>query len=100
MEEHTLADVPDSECLAYGESLRESGRYVAAEALESTATTVRSQRQGVADRRALRRNEGQLAGFYLIDAKDLDDAIEMAAKIPPARVGAIEVRPVRELSAK
>jgi hypothetical protein len=42
----------------------------------------------------------QLAGFYLIDAKDLDDAVQAAAKIPPARVGSIEVRPVRELSAK
>jgi hypothetical protein len=39
----------------------------------------------------------QLAGFYLIDAKDWDEAIALAAKIPPARVGSIEVRPVREL---
>ena len=41
----------------------------------------------------------QLAGFYLIDAKDLDEAVQVAAKIPPARVGSIEVRPVRELAA-
>ena len=41
----------------------------------------------------------QLAGFYLIDAEDLDEALRVAAKIPPARVGSIEVRPVRELSA-
>ena len=41
----------------------------------------------------------QLAGFYLIDARDLNEAIQLAAKIPPARVGSIEVRPVRELSA-
>jgi hypothetical protein len=40
----------------------------------------------------------QLAGFYLIDAKDLDEAVQVAAKIPPARVGSIEVRPVRELN--
>ena len=40
----------------------------------------------------------QLAGFYLIDAKDLNEAIPLAAKIPPARVGGIEVRPVRELT--
>ena len=39
----------------------------------------------------------QLAGFYLIDARDLNDAIQIAAKIPPAREGSIEVRPVREL---
>ena len=39
----------------------------------------------------------QLAGFYLIEARDLNEAIQMAAKIPPARAGSIEVRPVREL---
>ena len=39
----------------------------------------------------------QLAGFYLIEAADLDAAIQVAAKIPPAREGSIEVRPVREL---
>ncbi|HWV10470.1 MAG TPA: YciI family protein, partial [Pseudomonas sp.] len=39
----------------------------------------------------------QLAGFYLIDARDLNEAIQIAGKIPPARVGSIEVRPVREL---
>jgi hypothetical protein len=40
----------------------------------------------------------QLAGFYLIDAKDLNEAIQLAAKIPPARVGSVEVRPIRQLS--
>lgn len=39
----------------------------------------------------------QLAGFYLIDAEDHDKAVEVAARIPPARVGSIEVRHVREL---
>jgi hypothetical protein len=39
-----------------------------------------------------------LAGFYLIDAADLNDAIQVASQIPPARVGSIEVRPVRELT--
>jgi hypothetical protein len=39
----------------------------------------------------------QLAGFYLLEARDLNDAIQMAAKIPPAREGSIEVRPVRQL---
>ena len=38
-----------------------------------------------------------LAGFYLLEARDLNDAIQMATKIPPAREGSIEVRPVREL---
>jgi hypothetical protein len=39
----------------------------------------------------------QLAGFYLIDAGDLNEAIQVASKIPPAREGSVEVRPVREL---
>jgi hypothetical protein len=93
--------VPDRECMAHGESLRKSGRYLAAEALQSidTATTVRVRdgRVAVTDGPFAETKE-QLAGFYLIDAKDLDEAIHVAAKIPPARVGSIEVRPVRELS--
>ena len=39
----------------------------------------------------------QLAGFYLIDARDLNEAIQLASKIPPAQFGSIEVRPTREL---
>lgn len=39
----------------------------------------------------------QLAGFYLVDAEDTHSALEIASKIPPAQVGCIEVRPVREL---
>jgi hypothetical protein len=40
----------------------------------------------------------QLAGFYLIDAKDLNEAIQVAGNIPAARVGSVEVRPVRQLN--
>ena len=103
MEEGTLADIPDSECMAYGDSLRKSGRYVAAEALQrvETATTVRVRngRVSLTDGPFAETKE-QLAGFYLIDAKDLDEAVRIAAKIPPARVGSVEVRPVRELTAE
>ena len=42
----------------------------------------------------------QLAGFYLVEARDLNEAIQIAGRIPPARTGSIEVRPVRELSAE
>jgi hypothetical protein len=42
--------------------------------------------------------EKRAAGFYLLEVRDLNDAIQMAAKIPPAREGSIEVRPVRELN--
>jgi hypothetical protein len=103
MEEKTLDAVPDSDCRAFGDGLRKSGHYVAAEALQrvETATTVRVRdgKVSVTDGPFAETKE-QLAGFYLIDAQDLDEAIQVAAKIPPARVGNIEVRPIRELSAK
>ena len=103
MQEKDLDAVPDSDCMAYGESLRKSGRYIAAEALQrvETATTVsvRDGRVSVTDGPFAETKE-QLAGFYLIDAKDLEEAIHLAARIPPARVGSIEVRPIRELSAE
>jgi hypothetical protein len=103
MDEKDLDAVPDSECLAYGESLRKSGCYVAADALQrvDTATTVRVRNGKVSMTDGpFAETKEQLAGFYLIDAKSLDEAIQLAAKIPPARVGSIEVRPVRTLSAK
>jgi hypothetical protein len=103
MDEKTLDAFPDSECIAHAASLRKSGRHIAAEALQSvhTATTVRVRdgKVSMTDGPFAETKE-QLAGFYLIDATDLDEAVQVAAKIPPARVGSIEVRPVRELSAK
>jgi hypothetical protein len=93
--------VADSECKACGEALRKSGHHIAAEALEPvhTATTVRVRngKVSVTDGPFAETKE-YLAGFYLLDAKDLNEAIQLAAKIPPARVGSVEVRPVRELS--
>ena len=101
MDEKKLDEVPDSDCLAFGEGLRESGRWIAAEALQSvhTATTVRVRngKASVTDGPFAETKE-QLAGFYLVDAENLDTAIQIAAKIPPAREGTIEVRPVRELN--
>jgi hypothetical protein len=93
--------VPDRECFASGNAFREQGRLHAAEPLHpvDTATTVRV-RNGqitVTDGPFAETKEA-LAGFYLLEAQDLDEAIEMAAKIPPAREGSIEVRPVRELA--
>jgi hypothetical protein len=95
-----LHAVPDSECMACGEGFTKSGLLLAAEALEpiETATTVRVRngKTSITDGPFAETKE-QLAGFYLLDARDLDDAIQMAAKIPPAREGSIEVRPVRQL---
>ncbi|MDD5037120.1 MAG: YciI family protein [Methylococcaceae bacterium] len=99
---HSQAESPrDEECLAYADSLNKSGHLIAAEALESvqTATTlrVRHGKLSVTDGPYAETKE-QLAGFFLIDARDLNEAIQIAAKIPPARVGSIEVRPVRQLN--
>jgi hypothetical protein len=102
MEESTIAAVQDSECKAYGDGLRESGRWIAAEALQPvhTATTVRVRNGKVTMTDGpFAETKEQLAGFYLVDATDLDEAIAIASKIPPARVGSIEVRPIRTLAA-
>lgn len=98
---HTLPDSPrDAECLAYAETVRDSGQMIAAEALESvqTATTVRVRngKTSMTDGPFAETKE-QLAGFYLVEARDLNQALQLAAKIPAARVGSVEVRPVREL---
>jgi hypothetical protein len=101
IEEQKLHAINDRECQACGDGLRQSGVLVAAEALQpvETATTVRV-RNGkvrITDGPFAETKE-QLAGFYLIEAGDLNDALMAASKIPPAREGSIEVRPVRELN--
>jgi hypothetical protein len=100
LEEQKLHAIPDSECFACGTSLRKNGVLVAAEALQpvGTATTVRIRhgKVSITDGPFAETKE-QLAGFYLIEARDLNDAIQVASKIPPAREGSIEVRPIREL---
>jgi hypothetical protein len=92
--------VGDRECANCGDSLRDSGKLLAAEPLfpVETATTVRVRhgRTVVTDGPFAETKE-QLAGFYLVDAEDLNEAIQIASRIPPAREGSIEVRPVREL---
>lgn len=101
LEKDKLRTVPDSECMACGDGFREKGTLLAAEALfpTNTAATVRVRggKLSVTDGPFAETKE-QLAGFYLLDARDLNEAIQMAAKIPPAREGSVEVRPVRELS--
>ncbi|ARB44339.1 MULTISPECIES: YciI family protein [Alloalcanivorax] len=98
---HGLPESPeDAECEAYCETVEASGQLVAAEALEpvNTAVTVRMHQgtTSVTDGPFAETKE-QLAGFYLIDARDLNQAIQLAARIPAARVGCVEVRPVRQL---
>ena len=100
LDKDKLHAVHDRECKSFGDGLRDSGVLHAAEPLfpTDTATTVRV-RQGrvsVTDGPFAETKE-QLAGFYLVEAADLNEAISVAARIPPAREGSIEVRPVREL---
>jgi hypothetical protein len=101
LEEAKLRAVPDAECVECGIGFRKSGRLIAAEALEpidaATTVRVRDGKVSVTDGPFAETKE-QLAGFYLIDARDLNDAIQVASKIPPAREGSVEVRPVRELN--
>ncbi len=100
-EEQKLANWDDRECADYDQSLQDSGHRIAAEALQpvSTATTVRVRngKVSVTDGPFAETKE-QLAGFYLIEARDLNEAIQLAARIPPAQVGSIEVRPIRQLN--
>jgi hypothetical protein len=94
------ADSLTAESLDYDEILRKSGHFLAAQALQPvrTAATVRAQggKVSVTDGPFAETNE-QLGGFILIDAKDLNEAIQVASKIPVIRLGAIEVRPIQEL---
>jgi hypothetical protein len=86
--------------VAYDAELRDSGRCLASEALQpvATATTVRVRdgRVSITDGPFAETKE-QLTGFYMVQAADLDEALEIAAGIPPATVGSIEVRPIRPI---
>jgi hypothetical protein len=99
-EQKALETMDDDECMAYDAALRQNGRCVASEALQpvQTATTVRVRNghMSITDGPFAETKE-QLAGFYLVEAADLNEAIQIASKIPPARVGSIEVRPIRDL---
>jgi hypothetical protein len=86
--------------LAYDDVLRKSGHYLVSEALQpvETARTVRIRnREMLIIDGPFAETKEQLLGFILIDARDLDDAVELAAKIPLAATGSIEVRPVLDL---
>ena len=100
LDEKRLGELPDEDCVAFDEGVRKSGHCIASEALQSvsTATTVRMRngKMSITDGPFAETKE-QLAGFYMIEARDLNEAIQLASKIPPARVGSIEVRPIRPI---
>ena len=85
------------EYYAYTEEAHQRGAYVAGEALHptNTATTVRVRNgKTLTTDGPFAETKEQLGGFYLFDCKDLDEAIAWAARIPGARDGSIEVRPI------
>jgi hypothetical protein len=99
-EESAMRDMPDQDCADFAGSLDKSGHLIVGQALQrvETATTVRVRngRTSVVDGPFAETKE-QLAGFYMIEARDLNEAIGIASRIPPARIGSIEIRPAREL---
>jgi hypothetical protein len=89
-----------AEHLAYDDELRRSGHFVIGEALEhvNTATTVRVRDGKVSTTDGpFAETKEQLGGIILVRARDLNDAIKVAAGIPSARLGCIEVRPINDL---
>ena len=91
------AEAMMGEYFAFTESIRKSGQYLAGEALKpvSTATTVRVRNGKLSTTDGpFAETKEQLGGFYMIDAKDLNEAIQVASRIPSARTGSVEVRPV------
>jgi len=103
-DEKMLAQMPETErqtlvgdYLRFSKEIRESGHYKASAPLQPTskATTVRMRngRRMVNDGPFADTHE-QLGGYYLVEARDLDEAIGIASRIPSARTGTIEVRPV------
>lgn len=94
-ERQSLSD----ESMAYCDELQKKGQFIAASPLYpvETATTlqVRNGKSSITDGPFAETKE-QLGGFYLVDVKDLNDALYVASKIPAARVGSIEVRPVKD----
>ena len=89
------------EYFAFTEGIRKSGHYIGGEALQpvESATTVRVRNGKTATTDGpFAETKEQLGGYYLINAKDLNDAIQVASRIPSARVGSIEVRPIMEFN--
>jgi hypothetical protein len=89
-----------AESLAYDDELRDGGHYLYSGALQSVekATTLRIQSGKVmATDGPFAETKEHIGGFIVIEARDFNEAIRLASKIPPARLGCIEVRPIREL---
>ena len=107
-EETKIEAMPEStydaiveEVLFYREALRESGSYITSSPLqpvrEAMTIRVRNGKVSITDGPFAETRE-QLGGFYLIEAVDLNDAIRLASKMPPARLGCIEIRALKDFN--
>ena len=93
------ADAIMNEYFAFTEDISKSGHMIRGDALQPThtATTVRVRNGKISTTDGpFAETKEQLGGYYLVEAKDLNEAIQIAARIPSARNGSIEVRPVME----
>jgi hypothetical protein len=90
------------EYMAFTESIKKSGHYISGAPLQpiasATSVKIRNDKQLVTDGPFAETQE-QLGGYYMVDARDLDEAIGIAARIPSVRLGTIEIRPVMEIGA-
>jgi hypothetical protein len=87
--------------MSYTEGIQKSGHYLGGNALQPThtATTVRSRGGKISTTDGpFAETKEQLGGYYLIEAKDLNDAIQVASRIPSVKFGSIEVRPIHEFT--
>lgn len=104
MDEQAMTDEERQHCYVESAQLTKelsaNGQYLGAGPLHSVATAtsvrVRDDKRVVTDGPFVETRE-QLGGYYVIEAKDLDEAIGIAERIPPARYGTIEIRPVMEI---
>jgi hypothetical protein len=106
-DESVLDAMPETEMQAlvdsaieYAEEIRRSGHYIVSAALQRarTARTIRTRAGKVSSSDSpFAETREQLGGFFVIEAKDMDEACAVAARFPPARVGVIEIRPIQEL---
>jgi hypothetical protein len=89
------------EYFAFTEGIKKTGHYLGGNALQpvNTATTVRNRSGKLSTTDGpFAETKEQLGGYYLIEARDLNDALQVAAKIPSARTGSVEVRPIQEFN--
>jgi hypothetical protein len=104
-DETALSEKQCEECYRdstqYAQELNSAGKYLSAVPLHPTATAtsvrVRGDKRMVTDGPFAETRE-QLGGFFLVEAKDLDEAIDIAARIPGGRWGTVEIRPVVEVA--